>query len=110
MSVPKDAACSMPHDHQRSLHDLCRKYMHYHVVLKMKDGSSVHGILEGVNRQEASVLIPEDVTDESSFTAVTDIRADDSGGSGEGSSRLFLLLRCILFHIIKQKPDMMPNP
>ncbi|MDI5790881.1 hypothetical protein PO124_28120 [Bacillus licheniformis] len=34
MSVPKDAACSMPHDHQRSLHDLCRKYMHYHVVLK----------------------------------------------------------------------------
>ncbi len=47
MSVPKDAVCSMPHDHQRSLHDLCRKYMHYHVVLKMKDGRSVHGILEG---------------------------------------------------------------
>ncbi|OMI28809.1 small nuclear ribonucleoprotein [Bacillus haynesii] len=63
MNVPKDAVCSMPHDHQRSLHDLCRKYMHYHVVLKMKDGSSVHGILEGVNRQEASVLVPEDVTE-----------------------------------------------
>ncbi|WP_231692406.1 small nuclear ribonucleoprotein [Bacillus paralicheniformis] len=67
MSVPKDAVCSMPHDHQRSLHDLCRKYMHYHVVLKMKDGRSVHGILEGVNRQEASLLIPEDVTDERQF-------------------------------------------
>lgn len=67
MNVPKDAVCSMPHDHQRSLHDLCRKYMHYHVVLKMKDGRSVHGILEGMNRQEASVLVPEDVTDERQF-------------------------------------------
>lgn len=41
--------------------------MHYHVVLKMKDGRSVHGILEGMNRQEASVLVPEDVTDERQF-------------------------------------------
>jgi len=45
-----------------------------------------------------------------SFTVDTDIRGDDSGGSGEGSSRLLLLLRCILFHIIRQKPGMMPKP
>ncbi|ASB87425.1 small nuclear ribonucleoprotein [Bacillus sonorensis] len=67
MSVPHDVLCSMPHDHERSLHDLCLKYMHYHVVLKLKDGRSVHGILEGANRREASVLIPENVTEGRQF-------------------------------------------
>ncbi|MEC1259844.1 small nuclear ribonucleoprotein [Bacillus swezeyi] len=67
MSLPKDVPASMPHDHQRSLHDLCRKYMHFHIVLKMKDGRSVHGILEEASREEASVLVPEDVMEERQF-------------------------------------------
>ncbi|MFO6498126.1 MULTISPECIES: hypothetical protein [Bacillus] len=64
MDLPKGAVTSMPHHHQRSLHELCRKYMHYHVVLRMKDGRLIHGILEGSNSQAASVLVPEDVLEE----------------------------------------------
>lgn len=38
--------------------------MHYHVVLKLKDGRSVHGILESAGRREATVYVPEKVTEE----------------------------------------------
>ncbi|MEC3608704.1 small nuclear ribonucleoprotein [Bacillus glycinifermentans] len=67
MSVPKGVQTSMPHDHDRSLHNLCRKYMHYHVVLKLKDGCSVHGILENAGQREATVYVPERVTEEKQF-------------------------------------------
>lgn len=64
----------MPHDHDRSLHNLCRKYMHYHVVLKLKDGRSVHGILEkpASGRQPFTCL--KESQKKSNFTAGTDCR------------------------------------
>jgi small nuclear ribonucleoprotein (snRNP)-like protein len=43
------------------LYDHCKKFTYFHVIINMNDGSSMEGILEGVDQDRISVLVPEEV-------------------------------------------------
>lgn len=51
----------------QSMNDLCRKYMNYHVIAQMADGSKIEGIIEDVNEQGVVMLVPEDVNENERF-------------------------------------------
>lgn len=44
-----------------TMQNLCKKYMNYHVMAQMKDGSQKEGIIEDVDDQGVIMLVPEDV-------------------------------------------------
>jgi hypothetical protein len=46
------------------LHDQCEKNMFYHIVLTMKDGSVIDGIIEQVEPDRIIVLVGEDVMEQ----------------------------------------------
>ena len=51
-------------DHDRALrnvHDECQKYMYYHIILTMTDGSKMDGIIEDVDTDNITMLVGEDV-------------------------------------------------
>jgi hypothetical protein len=43
----------------QSMNDLCHKYMNYHVIAQMADGSRIEGIIEDVNDQGVVMQVPE---------------------------------------------------
>jgi len=52
------------HDHNRddqSLYDECKEHVYYHVILTMRDGSIVDGIIENVDGDRVTMLVGEDV-------------------------------------------------
>lgn len=58
----------------------CQKYMNYHVIAQMKDGSQVEGIIEDMDDEGVTMMVPEEV------------EADDSriyGGYGGYGRRRF---------------------
>ncbi|RYL95470.1 hypothetical protein EWI07_01760 [Sporolactobacillus sp. THM7-4] len=46
------------------MHDLCKKYMNYHVIAHMKDGTKKEAIIEEVDDNSVIMLIPEEVDSE----------------------------------------------
>ncbi|WP_053600701.1 hypothetical protein [Bacillus sp. FJAT-18017] len=46
---------------QDQMMQLCRNYMNYHVVGQMADGSQVEGILDDMDQEGVTMLVPEDV-------------------------------------------------
>ena len=48
----------------QNLHDECKKYASYHVILKMADGSTVDGIIENVDNDRITILVGEDVMEQ----------------------------------------------
>lgn len=46
------------------IHDDCKKAMYYHIILKMKDGSTVDGIIENVDEDGIDMLVGEDVMEQ----------------------------------------------
>ncbi|WP_346888057.1 hypothetical protein [Clostridium sp. UBA1056] len=55
------------HDYNRdsqSLHEECRKYMYCHVMLVMRDGTMMDGIIESVDPERVTMLMGEDVMEE----------------------------------------------
>ncbi|WP_018962411.1 hypothetical protein [Sporolactobacillus vineae] len=47
-----------------NLQQLCRKYMNYHVVASMSNGTELEGIIEDMNDRGIVMLVPEDVDDD----------------------------------------------
>jgi small nuclear ribonucleoprotein (snRNP)-like protein len=43
---------------------LCQKYMNYHVIAQTKDGSQFEGIIEGMDGDGVTMLVPEEVDGE----------------------------------------------
>lgn len=39
----------------------CKKYMNYHVIAQMKDGSQMEGIIEDMDDEGVTMMVPEDV-------------------------------------------------
>lgn len=55
------------HDYDRdsqSLRDECRKYMYCHVMLIMRDGTMMDGIIENVDPERVTMLMGEDVMEQ----------------------------------------------
>lgn len=55
------------HDYNRdsqSLRDDCRKYMYCHVMLTMRDGTIMDGIIEDVDPENVTMLVGEDVMEQ----------------------------------------------
>ena len=51
-------------DQSRNLQEECRRLMYYHIVLTMRDGSTVDGIIENVGSDRIMVLVAEDVMED----------------------------------------------
>ncbi|RYM05697.1 hypothetical protein EWH99_05465 [Sporolactobacillus sp. THM7-7] len=54
-SVPRDP------DNLENIQRICKRYMNYHVIAQMRDGTQRDGILEGMDDQGVIMLVPEDV-------------------------------------------------
>lgn len=52
---------TMNQDNTENIKSICRKYMNYHVIAHMKDGSKQEGIIEDINNQGVVMLVPEDI-------------------------------------------------
>lgn len=48
----------------QALHDKCQRNMFFHIVLKLKDGSVIDGIIEKVEPERIIILVGEDVMEE----------------------------------------------
>ncbi|WP_181350676.1 hypothetical protein [Thalassobacillus sp. CUG 92003] len=46
------------------IHDQCKRYTYYHVIISMSDGNSVDGIIIDVDDHSITVLVGEDVEHE----------------------------------------------
>lgn len=44
-----------------NIQDKCRKFANYHVIFTMRDGSMFDGIIEGVDGDNVTVLVGEDM-------------------------------------------------
>ena len=66
----------------RDVKGACQKYMNYHVVGQMADGSQVEGIVDGMDDEGVTMLVPEMVEDDG-----TDTRVFGGFGGGHGRRR-----------------------
>ncbi|MDU2591424.1 MAG: hypothetical protein E7C86_02235 [Paeniclostridium sordellii] len=48
----------------QKLHDKCERFLNYHAIFKMKDGSTFDGIIEDVDNDCVIVLVGEDVIEQ----------------------------------------------
>ena len=39
----------------------CQKYMNYHVIAQLKDGSQIEGIIEDMDNEGVTMMVPEEV-------------------------------------------------
>lgn len=83
------------------IRNLSQKYMNYHVIAQMADGSRMEGIIEDVNDQGVVMLIPEDV----------DADEDERFFAGPGPRRRFRRFRRFRFpFIFFAAPFLFPFP
>lgn len=81
------------------IRNLSQKYMNYHVIAQMADGSRMEGIIEDVNDRGVVMLIPEDVD------------ADERFFAGPGPRRRFRRFRRFRFpFIFFAAPFLFPFP
>ena len=45
----------------RNVNDQCKKYLYYHIILTMTDGSKFDGMIEDVDTDDITMLVGEDV-------------------------------------------------
>lgn len=53
----------MCNNEPNKLYNKCEELMNYHVILKMKDGSMLDGIIEDMDGDNVIVLVGEDIVD-----------------------------------------------
>jgi small nuclear ribonucleoprotein (snRNP)-like protein len=41
--------------------NLCEKYMNYHVIVQLSDGSQFDGIIDGMDEESVIMLVPEEI-------------------------------------------------
>ncbi|RYL92268.1 hypothetical protein EWH91_08335 [Sporolactobacillus sp. THM19-2] len=58
--IPENATLPR-NDDIESIRNMCHKYMNYHVIVSLKDGSQQEGIIESMNDQGIIMLVPEDI-------------------------------------------------
>lgn len=67
----------------QSMHDRCRKCMTFHVVITLKDGAMVEGIIEGVDRENVNLLVAEPAMVEEDLSC----ERQEFGYGGQGRPR-----------------------
>jgi hypothetical protein len=68
----------------RNIMNTCQRYMNYHVVGQMSDGTQMNGIIQDMDDEGVTMLVPEDVDDDSD-----DMRYGGYGGYGRRRFRRF---------------------
>ncbi|MFB5661257.1 hypothetical protein [Alteribacillus sp. HJP-4] len=58
---PEQYGYYYPAEEPRNVYEQCKRYMNYHAMLTMNDGSQMDGIIEEVNGDSVNVLVGEDV-------------------------------------------------
>lgn len=77
---------NMPNmQNDQDMKNLCMKYMNYHVITQMSDGTQMEGIVEDVDDEGVTMLVPEEVEG--------DDRAFGFGGYGGYGRRRFRRFR-----------------
>jgi hypothetical protein len=69
----------------RDIKGICKKYKRYHVIAYLQDGSMMDGIIEDMDDDSVTMLVPEDVEE--------DDRQFDYGGYGGYGRRRFRRFR-----------------
>lgn len=80
---------SQPTPDFRDVKTACQKYMNYHVVGQMTDGSQVEGIVEDMDDEGVTMLVPEMVEEEGSDTRQFGVYGGYGGGFGRRRFRRF---------------------
>lgn len=70
---------------EQDLKNLCMQYMNYHVITQMSDGTQMEGIIEDVDDEGVTMLVPEDIE--------ADDRVFGIGGFGGYGRRRFRRFR-----------------
>lgn len=73
----------------KNLFDECKKHINYHVVLTMKDGSTIDGIIEKVDGDNVVVLVGEDVMESELGSKGNETRQGYNYGPSMGRFRRF---------------------
>lgn len=76
----------------QDIKDMCWNYMNYHVVGQMADGSQMEGILEDVDDEGVTMLVPEDVEEDERVVGVG-VGLGGFGGYGGYGRRRFRRFR-----------------
>lgn len=74
----------------RNVKTACQKFMNYHVIGQMGDGSQVEGIIEDMDNDHVTMLVPEMVDDDMSESPESRVYGDFGyfgGGYGGGRRR-----------------------
>lgn len=87
---------NMPHYRQHENQDfrdaksMCMQYMNFHIIAQMNDGSQMEGIIEDVDDEGVTMLVPEEVEeDERQFDGYGGYGGYGGGGYGGYGRRRF---------------------
>ncbi|MCQ6275715.1 hypothetical protein JMM81_12175 [Bacillus sp. V3B] len=65
----------------RNVKSICMQYMNFHIIAQMNDGSQMEGIIDDVDDEGVTMLVPEDIEE--------DTRQFGYGGYGGYGRRRF---------------------
>ncbi|MFC0560099.1 hypothetical protein [Halalkalibacter alkalisediminis] len=82
MGPPHQGAVDPSMQHQQ-MYDLCQQYMHHLVQFQTSDGQTVDGIIDGIDRDGVSMLVP-DGDDDQAQTTHSELRYGYPGYGGYG--------------------------
>ncbi|WP_318502729.1 hypothetical protein [Bacillus sp. T3] len=83
----------------RNVKGACQKFMNYHVLGQMTDGTQVEGIIEDMDNENVTMLVPEMVEEEVHESPESRVYGDFGyygGGYGGGRRRYRRFRRCRL--------------
>jgi hypothetical protein len=52
------------HEDIRNAKSICMQYIHFHIIAQMNDGSQMEGIIEDVDDEGVTMLVPEDIEED----------------------------------------------
>ncbi|WP_235848393.1 hypothetical protein [Litchfieldia alkalitelluris] len=53
-----------PQDQRNHMKNLCKSYMNYHVIGQLSDGSQFEGIIDSMDEDSVTMLVPEEVEEQ----------------------------------------------
>jgi len=97
----------------RNVKSACQKFMNYHVLGQMADGTQVEGIIEDMDNENVTMLVPEMVEDEAQESLESRVYGDFGyygGGYGGGRRRYRRFLRRRFPYTVFVYPFIVPFP
>lgn len=78
---------------ENDIRSLCQQYMNYHVMAQMNDGTEFEGIIDGMDQNGVTMLVPEDIEVEQMGGGNMEVSPNQFGFDGYGRRRRFRRFR-----------------